>query len=109
MSHIFDDREKQFEAKYKHDEELRFKVHVRRDKLLGLWAAAELGLKGAEAEAYAKSLVNADLEKLGHGDLVEKVLADFRARKIEMSAHRVRRQMEACLEVARRQMMKEVK
>ena len=72
MSHIFDDREKQFEAKYKHDEELRFKVHVRRDKLLGLWAAAELGLKGAEAEAYAKSLVNADLEKLGHGDLVEK-------------------------------------
>jgi hypothetical protein len=109
MSHIFDDREKQFEAKYKHDEELRFKVHVRRDRLLGVWAAAQFGLKGAEAEAYAKSLVDADLEKLGHGDLVEKVLADFQARKIDMSAHRIRRQMEACLEEARRQLMKEAK
>ena len=109
MSHIFDDREKQFEAKYKHDEELRFKVHVRRDRLLGMWAAALLGLKGAEAEAYAKSLVDADLEMLGHGDLVEKVLADFQARKIEMSAHRIRRQMEECLKEARRQLMKETK
>lgn len=109
MSHIFDDREKQFEAKYKHDEELRFKVQVRRNMLLGLWAAELLGLKGAEAETYAKSLVNVDLEKLGHGGLAEKLLADFQARKIEMSAHRIRRQMEECLEAARQQVMTEVK
>lgn len=109
MSHIFDDRKKQFEAKYKHDQELRFKVHVRRNKLLGLWAAAQLSLKGAEAEAYAKSVVEADFEKPGDDDVIEKLMADFQARKIEMSAHRVRRQMEACLEEARQQMMKEAK
>ena len=35
----FDEREKGFEAKYKHDQELQFKVEVRRNKLLGLWVA----------------------------------------------------------------------
>jgi hypothetical protein len=51
----FDDREKAFEKKYEHDQELQFKVNTRRNKLLGLWAAGLLGKSGADAEAYAKS------------------------------------------------------
>ena len=35
----FNEREKAFENKYKHDQELQFKVEARRNKLLGLWAA----------------------------------------------------------------------
>ena len=89
----FDDREKSFEHKYKHDKELEFKVNARRNKLLGLWAAAELGLTGGDAEAYAKSVVMADLEKPGDEDVVEKVVADFTAKGIEMTPHRVRKHM----------------
>lgn len=107
MSHIFEDREKQFEAKYKHDEELRFKVAVRRDKLLGLWAAKQLGI--TDADAYARSVIEADLEKPGDEDVIEKLLTDFKARGIEMSGHRIRTQMAACFEEARQQIMKEVK
>jgi hypothetical protein len=102
---IFDDREKQFEAKYKHDEELRFRVAVRRDKLLGLWAASKFGLKGAEAEAYAKSIIEADMERPGDDDVIEKLLADFKARNIEMSEHRIRRHLEECQDEARLQII----
>lgn len=109
MSNIFDDREKQFEAKYKHDQELRFKVTVRRNKLLGLWVAKEFGLKGAEADAYAKSVVEADFEKAGDEDVVGKVLADFKSRNIEISVHRLRKHFDECFEEARKQIMTEVK
>src|SRR5262249_46549554 len=50
----FDDREKAFEKKFEHDQELQFKVNVRKNKLLGLWAAGLMGKRGEEAEAYAK-------------------------------------------------------
>ena len=53
----FDKREEGFEQQFAHDEELRFKATARRNKLLGLWAAEKLGLTGAEAEDYAKSIV----------------------------------------------------
>jgi len=43
----FDKREKGFESKFAHDEELRFKAHARRNKLVGLWAADKLGFTGA--------------------------------------------------------------
>lgn len=109
MSHIFDDREKQFEAKYKHDEELHFKVMVRRDKLLGLWAAKQMGLAGAEADAYAKALIELSLEKRNDEHVIEHLVADFKARKLEISPHRVRGHLDECLEEAQRQVMYEVK
>jgi hypothetical protein len=56
----FDDREKAFEDKYKHDQELWFRVEVRRNKLLGLWAAELLSKN--DAEAYAKEVVSAEFE-----------------------------------------------
>src|SRR5215469_17824341 len=33
----FDTREKEFEARFKHDQELQFKITARRNLLLGLW------------------------------------------------------------------------
>jgi hypothetical protein len=105
----FDDREKGFEQKYKHDKELDFKVTARRNRLLGLWAAKELGIPDAEAEAYAKTVVMADFQKPGDDDVVEKLVADFKEKGIAISEHRVRKQMADLREAARQQVMGEVK
>src|SRR5215470_13379893 len=98
---IFEDREKGFEQKYKHDQELEFKIKVRANKILGLWVAGEFGLPTAEAEEYAKSVVAADLERPGDDDVVEKVLADFKGRGLDMTEHRLRLRMAETLKVAR--------
>jgi hypothetical protein len=81
----FDEREKAFERKFAHDEELRFKSTVRRNKLTGLWAAEKLGLSGEEAEAYAKSIVKADFQEAGDADVLRKLKADLAAKGIDMS------------------------
>ena len=60
----FGEREKAFEDKYKHDQELQFKVEARRNKLIGLWAAEQMGLSGGDADAYAKEVVAADFNDL---------------------------------------------
>jgi hypothetical protein len=75
----FDDRKDAFEKKFAHDEELRFKATARRNKLLGLWAAQKLGKSGADADAYAKSVVMADFQEAGDDDVLRKVKADLEA------------------------------
>lgn len=78
----FDKREEGFEKKFAHDEELKFKAYARRNKLLGLWAAAELGKTGADAEAYAKEVVLADFEEAGDGDVIRKVVGDLKSKGV---------------------------
>lgn len=78
----FDKREEGFEKQFAHDEDLRFKAMARRNKLLGLWAADKLGLKGADADAYAKSVVLADFEEAGDHDVFRKVRGDLDAKKV---------------------------
>ncbi|WP_426165048.1 DUF1476 domain-containing protein [Sandarakinorhabdus sp. DWP1-3-1] len=73
----FDSRENAFENQFAHDAELQFKVAARRDKLVGLWAAAKLGLTGDAADAYAKTIILADLEEAGDEDVVRKLVADL--------------------------------
>jgi hypothetical protein len=73
----FDDRKDAFEKRFAHDEELRFKAMARRNKLLGLWAAEKLGKSGADADAYAKSVVIADFQEAGDDDVLRKVRADL--------------------------------
>lgn len=79
MSGLFDDRRKGFEAKWAHDADLRFKVEARRNYLLGLWAAAEKGLGGADAEALADSVVAADFEETGDEDVFRKLRGELAA------------------------------
>ena len=81
----FDQRKDAYENKFAHDEELRFKASARRNKLLGLWAAEKLGKSGADAEAYAKSVVVADFEEAGDEDVVRKVKNDFALANINAS------------------------
>ena len=94
------DRENAFENKFVHDEELKFKAVARRDKLLGLWAADLLGKADDEAEAYAKSIVIADLEEPGDNDVFRKVRGDFDDAGVEISDHQLRRQMDDLLVLA---------
>lgn len=90
----FDKRGDSFEAQFAHDQDLRFKAEARRDKLLGLWAAEKLGKSGAEADAYAKSVVVADLSQPGDDDVFKKLRTDFDAAGIDQSDHRIRRAMD---------------
>ena len=108
MSGSFEKREKSFEAKWAHDEELRFKTYARRNKLLGLWAAAEMGILGPAADAYAKEVIASDFERAGDCDVFEKVQRDFAARAVAISDHLIRRKMDELLDVAKRQIESEI-
>lgn len=99
----FDDREKAFEGKFAHDEEVGFKVTARRNHLLGLWAADVMGLSGQDAEAYAMEVVESDFERAGEEDVFEKVWGDLQTNKAAVSEHQVRRQMEELRKTAREQ------
>ena len=90
----FDKREEGFEKQFAHDEELRFRANARRNKLLGLWAAGKLGMTGAEADAYAKEVVVADLEESGDDDVFRKLRSDFDAKGVKESDHQIRRTMD---------------
>jgi hypothetical protein len=100
----FDKRQEGFEKKFAHDEETRFKVMARRNKLLGLWVAEQLGLKGEAADAYAAEVVSADFEEAGDADVIRKVTKDLKAKNVEVSDHRIRRRMDELLEEAKKQL-----
>lgn len=103
----FDDREKGFENKFAHDQELEFKANARRNKLLGLWAAEKLGLSGDAAQAYAKEVIKSDFEEAGDDDVFRKLKGDFTAKGVDLSDHQIRREMDSLLAVARNQIQTE--
>ena len=103
----FDQRKDAFENKFAHDEELRFKATARRNKLLGLWAAEQMGLSGDAAEAYAKEVVAADFQKPGDADVADKVLKDLTAKGKAMDEARIRKEMERLLAQAKEQIAKQ--
>ena len=79
----FDDRERAFETKFAHDEEIKFRIAARRNRLLGEWAARQMGLSEAETESYAKDVVRSDFEEAGDHDVVRKVLGDLTAAGVD--------------------------
>ena len=89
----FDKREEGFEKQFAHDEELRFKANARRNKLLGAWAAGQMGLSGTDADAYAKEVVMADFEEAGDEDVFRKVRKDFDAKGIKQTDQQIRTTM----------------
>ena len=80
----FDDRERAFETKFAHDEEMKFRITARRNRLLGEWAARQMGLNEAETESYAKDVVRSDFEEAGDQDVIRKVLGDLTAAEIDI-------------------------
>lgn len=92
------DREKAFENKFAHDQELKFKAMARRNKLLGQWAAGLLGK--ADIDAYAKEVVASDFEEAGDEDVFRKVRGDFDAAGVKQTDAQIRDKMGELLAVA---------
>jgi hypothetical protein len=90
----FQEREKGFEAKFAHDEELKFKAMARRDYHTGRWAAEKLGLVGAAADAYARDIVACDLDKPDADSVFRKIRGDFDAKGIVQSDHEIKQVMD---------------
>jgi len=103
----FDDRERAEEAKFAHDEEMQFRIHARRNRLLGQWAAERMQLSQVEAEAYAKSVVQADFEENGDEDVIRKLLGDLTGAGVDTSEAEIRAALEARQVEARRALMGE--
>ena len=98
-------REKAQEDRWAHDQETTFKIGVRRNKLLGLWAAEMMGVSGTAAEDYAKEIVQADFKKAGEKGVFETVMADLKDKGVDVSEHQVRKEMSELLDVAREQIV----
>lgn len=103
----FKDREKGHEAKFAHDAELRFKAEARRNKLLGLWAAEQMGMSEEKAKAYAAEVVAADFAEAGDEDVFRKVAADIKAKGAPVSDEMIRKKMAELIPVAREQVLAE--
>ena len=86
----FDDRERAFESKFAHDEEMKFRITARRNRLLGEWAARKMGLSEVETESYAKDVVRSDFEELGDESVIRKVLGDLTSAGVDTDEEKVR-------------------
>ena len=86
----FDKREEGFEKKFAVEEELKFKALARRNKLLGLWVAEKLGLKGEAAETYAKTVIAAEFGEGGNADVVRKVMNDLAIKGVAVTEQEIR-------------------
>ena len=100
----FDKRKDAFESKFAHDEEMKFKAAARRNRLLGQWAAALLGKSGADADAYIKAVIEADMEQAGEEDDFRKIRKDFDGAGVTQSDHQIRRTMTELMATAIQQL-----
>jgi len=100
----FDDRENAFENMYAHDEEMKFKVTARRNKLVGLWAAELLGKSGDDAAAYAIEVIKSDFEEAGDEDVIRKLAGDLGSKADDAT---IRAKLAEMMSVAQEQMMGE--
>ncbi len=78
------------EIKRKHDEELKFKATVRRNKWLGFWAAELLGLEPEATEEYVSSLIAAELEDDGEEEVFRIIRTDFNTKRIDKTDEEIR-------------------
>ena len=99
----FDEREKGYERKFQHDQELAFKAKARRNKLFGLWVAGRLGLADDAAEAYAREIAAADFAKTGDGAIIARASEELANRGRTVAAERLRAELDRCAAEAKRQ------
>lgn len=101
----FNDRERAFEGQFAHNEEMKFRIIARRNRLLGQWAGGLMALSDAETDAYAKEVVRADFEEAGDDDVIRKLLGDLTAAQIDVDEAAIREALAAKTIEARRQLL----
>jgi hypothetical protein len=89
----FDERQKSFEKKFAHDQDLKFKAESRRNKMIAEWAAAKLGKTGADLDDYVKAVRKADLAEKGDDDVVRKISKDLADKGVQVAEADIRNQM----------------
>ena len=95
----FEDREKNFEKKFAHDEELQFKISARRNKYLGQWASQILGYDQEKETEYIQSVIKADFEEAGDEDVFRKIKSDLK--NYNISDEEIRKKMDELNEKAK--------
>ena len=95
----FNEREKSFEKKFAHDEELQFKVSARKNKYLGQWASQILGYDQEKEKEYIQAVIKADFEAAGDEDVFRKLKADLADHNI--SDEEIRKKMNELNEKAK--------
>lgn len=104
----FKNREKAFEDKFAHDENLAFKARARRNRLFGEWLAVEMGLSGDAIKQYAGSVITADLEEEGDDDVIRKVLSDVEASSASYTRSELEAKLASFQDTARLQVLSEI-
>jgi hypothetical protein len=99
----FDEREKAFENKFAHDEDLKFQALARRNKMIAEWAAAKLGITGQAVADYVKAVRKVDLAGKGSSNVFEKIKSDLAAKGINVAAAEIKKQMAEMLAQAVRE------
>jgi hypothetical protein len=77
MMTMFDERERAFEQMFVHDEEMRFKARARRNRMIALWAAAQLGLRQSETDGYVRQTVETGVADDGDERVFRKIASDL--------------------------------
>jgi len=95
----FDERQKSFEKKFAHDEELQFKVSARRNKYIGQWASKILCYSEDQEKEYIQSVIKADFAEAGDEDVFRKVKEDLKDHNI--SDEDIRKKMDELNEKAK--------
>jgi len=103
----FDDRERAFESKFAHDEQMNFRIVARRNRLVGEWAARKMGLSEEETASYAKDVVRADFEEAGDDDVVRKLIGDLTSAGVDIDEAQIREALAHKLVEAKRQIIQE--
>jgi hypothetical protein len=101
----FDDRKRGFEEKFRHEQELSFKITARRNRLFGNWAADRLSLSGGEAEEYVRSVILSDLQQPGDSDIIAKVEQDLVAKGVAVTPANLRAKLDEFAKEAQIQVM----
>jgi hypothetical protein len=89
----FDERQKGFEKKFTHDQDLKFKAESRRNKMIAEWAGAKLGIAGPALDEYIKAVRKADLAEKGDDDVVRKIAKDLADKGVKVADDEIRNQM----------------
>ncbi|WP_120496134.1 DUF1476 domain-containing protein [Kiloniella sp. EL199] len=82
------------ENKFKHEQDILFKAKIRRNRLVGLWAAELMELSASDAETYAEELVELHIKDTGRDRLQVKIVDDFTRYGVHKSEHRIERQIQ---------------
>ena len=85
--------EKAQENKFLHEQNILFKAKIRRNRMLGLWAADLMDFAQSDADKYAVDIVELHLKDTGKERLNAKILNDFNQAGVDKSEHQIERQI----------------